>query len=87
MADAATSDLTEPSRFPDAQPAPVQVHVFATEPEVPGPYAEVFMDLRGAKPWTMEVAFDGLNISRAAGHWIVDVLVSAADQLEQRPAT
>ena len=30
----------------------------------------------------MEVVFDGLNCSRDAAHWIVDVLVSDAEKLE-----
>lgn len=34
----------------------------------------------------MEVVFDGLNISRVAAHWIVDVLVSAAEELETSAA-
>ena len=60
----------------------MQVHVFAPEPEVPGPSAEILIDHRGKKPWDMEIVFDGLNCSRNAAHWIVDVLVSAAEKLE-----
>lgn len=87
VADAAASDMKEPSHLPDAQQTPVQVRVFAPEPEGAGPSAEVFIDHRGKKPWGMEVAFDGLNISRVATHWIVDILVSAADQLASTPSS
>lgn len=82
VADAASVDLKEPSHFPAARTLPVQVHVFAPEPEVPGPSAEILIDHRGKKPWDMEIVFDGLNCSRNAAHWIVDVLVSAAEKLE-----
>ncbi|MEX5307574.1 hypothetical protein RF644_17655 [Kocuria sp. CPCC 205258] len=82
VADAASVDLKEPSHFPDARTLPVQVQVFAPEPELSGPSAEVLLDHRGAKPWDMEIVFDGLNYSRDAAHWIVDVLVSAANHLE-----
>ena len=82
VADAASIDLKEPSYYPDARILPVQVHVFAPEPEVDGPSAEVLIDLRGKKPWDMEIAFDGLDHTSGAAHWIVDVLVSAAEKLD-----
>lgn len=67
-ADAAAADLKEPSRFPYAQRVPVEVLVFAAEPEEPGPSAEVFLDPRGERPYELEVVFDGLNCNRATGH-------------------